>query len=188
MEIENISIEEYFRLGDTSEYDVFFDFIKPVNKFCGKSWNTNNMTFNEFKTIQVILSSPNYTDVKDLFVHLYRIKGSIKESEQKIFNRQSIFEFIKAKRFVEEFINQKLQRESELLSAKPDEKLLMIDAYNRLQPVSTLLTKIDLAERFGVSTEEVGNWKYNKVLNILYALKVRSDINNEYNDRLSRKP
>ena len=185
-EIEDITIAEYFMLEDTSEYDVFFDVLKGRNEFAGRKWDTSKMTFNEFKTIQIIFNEPTYADIKDLFVHLYRIKGSMKISEAQIFNNVSIFDFIRAKRFIQDFINQKLQRESELLATKPNKILVEINAYNRLQPVSTLLTKIDLAERFNTTIEEVGNWKYSKVINILVALKIKGDINNEYNERLSR--
>lgn len=181
--LDDISVLEYFNLEDSSEYDFFIDLMKPENKLCGRSWGYNDMTFNEFKTIILIFNEPTYSDIQDLFLHLYSIRGNIKESPESIFQRESVFQFFKAKNFVKKIMQEKLELEDRLLGGDKDPILEQIDAYNRLAPVNTMLTKIRLAEQFGVTPKEVGDWKYNEVLNIQIANKISSQIDKEYNDK-----
>jgi len=179
--MQNISLGEYFSLKDTSEYDIYASIIKPKNELCGNVFSHNKLTFNEFHTIISIFNESNSSELLDLFIHLYRIKGSFEISAKQQLLNESVFQFFRALRHVKLFMESKLKLEEKLLYSEPDTKMLEINAYKRMQPFSTMLTKIKLAEQFGQTPEEIGNWKYTQVINILASNNIVSQINKEYN-------
>jgi len=61
-----------------------------------------------------------------------------------------------------------------------DARMLEINGYKRLKPFSIILIKIKLAEQFGKTPEEIGNWKYSQVVNILASNNIISQIEKEY--------
>ena len=182
--LPNYTIEEYFKKPESVEIDIYLEYLKPVNRFAGNVFKTSELTFNEFHTIISIFQKPNALDVKDLFIYLYRIKGSFKKSPDKIFYSQSIYDFYRAKNFVMDFVKQKLEMEKKMLYSEPDEKMQAINAYERLAPFNVMLTKVKIGEQFGFSPEKVGKWKYTRVLNIMAVNNIRSNIKSDY-DRLS---
>ena len=179
-ELNNISIKEYFSLQDSSAYDVFLDILKPKNLFCGKRFDTSKMTYDEYLTIISILNKPNLLNVKDLFVHLWRIKGSIKISAEEMFFNESVFVLFSAKRFLKEFIEHKIKLENKILYSEPDIKMLEIKAGERLKPFQTMITKINIGKQFGINPYEVGKWKYSEVLNILATNNALNQVQRDY--------
>jgi len=179
--MQNISLREYFSLNDTFDYDHYMPIIKPENKLCGKVFNHNKLTFNEFHTIISIFNDANPSELLDLFIHLYRIKGSFEISAKDELLNESVFQFFKALRHLKLFMDSKMKLEEKLLYSEPDTRMLEINAYKRMQPFSTMLTKIKLAEQFGKTPEEIGNLKYTQVINILASNNIVSQINKEYN-------
>ena len=182
MTIDNISIYEYFTLVDTEKYDIYIDHIKPENKLCGKSCNTASLTFDEVQVARAILSDPNGEDLKDLYIMLFRIKGTINISEDELFFNERVFQLFKAARFIKEYIQEVNKKETEWLGGKKNDVLEMLDAGKRLAPFSHLLKKIDLANMFGTTPSEIGRWEYSKVFGILAATNVRADIQKEYSE------
>lgn len=180
LELRDITIGEYLQIKNPAEYELISDVIKPQNKLCGNTWDTNKMTYNEFHTIISILKNPNLHDVKELFVYLYNIRGNICVSPDEMFYKESIFQFFRAKKFLEEFISSKLEYENKVLYSEPDGRLIEIGAYDMMKPYSLIMTKVDLGEQFGVEPEEVGNWKYSRVLNILIVNNLRRTIQKQY--------
>tara|TARA_R110002049_G_scaffold309180_1_gene518140 strand:- start:27706 stop:28260 length:555 start_codon:yes stop_codon:yes gene_type:complete len=181
MEIKNISILEYFELQDTSDYDFFIDLVKPENLFCKRVFDVSKMTYNEFHTIISIFNNPNLENIKDLFVHLYRIKGDLSKSAEKMFFDESIFTFFKAKKFISEMIKEKLRIEDKALYSEPDTRLIEIGASKRLKPFSVMLTKVSLGKQFGIDPYEIGNWQYSKVFNILATNNALNQVQKDYN-------
>lgn len=177
----NYTIEEYLRTEDTKDFDFVAQNLKPENKFAGRAWWTENMTFNEFHTIISILENPTLLDIKDLFVHLYRIRGNIQQSADEIFLKEKALQFFRARKFIEQFIQGKLKLEEKMLYADPDPRMLEINGYERLKPFNVLLSKVKIAEQFGKDPEEVGNWKYDKVLNLMAVNNVVAEIRNKLN-------
>lgn len=178
--MNNISLRDYFLLKDTSEYDAFIEIIKPENKLCGKRFDSNKLTFNEFRTIISIFNSPNPSDLLELFLHLYRIYDTFECSGKEKLLNESVFQFFRALRFIKLFVQENLQIEEKMLYSEPDTKMLEINAYERMQPFSTIMTKIKLAEQFGRTPEEIGNWKYTEVRNILASNNILNQIQKEY--------
>lgn len=179
-EIKNISIREYFTIGDTSEYDVFLDILKPKNLLCGKKFDTKKLTYDEYLTTISILNNPNALNVKDLFVHLWRIRGDMKISADDLFFNESIFVFFRAKRFLKEFIEQKIELEKKMLYSEPDTRMIEINAGKRLKPFQPMITKISIGKQFGINPYDVGKWKYSEVLNILATNNALQEVQKDY--------
>ena len=177
--IDNISIQDYFTLEDTSSYDVFIDTLKPKNDFNGKRCHLNNLTFDEVEVLKSIFNKPTPEAIKDLFVELFDL-GSYEVSAEQEYLNTSVFDLFRAKNYLQQYILNVVKREGQVLAGIPDEKLEMINAGERLKAVSHLLTKMRLAEQFGKAPNEIGAWKYNTVFTLLTANKINQDIQREY--------
>ena len=167
-------------MEDTSLYDVFIDTLKPVNRFKNKVCKTGSLTFDEIEVIKTVLRNPTFQDIKDLFQTCYNLTGSWEQSADDEFYGASVFDLFKAQRFIQEHIKGIMNREKLQLSGEADDKMLMINAAERLRPFSHQLTKMKIAEQFGCKPSEVGRWKHRDVFAILVANKVNGDITKDY--------
>lgn len=180
--IKDITVLEYFKQGYNPEYDIFFGTLQPENLFCGKRCITKNLTFNEVEVMKRIFYKPSYEDLKDMFLMCFNIRGTMQLSAEQMFLQESVFQFFRAHRFLSDFIQDIDTKERKLLTGKPDEKWLRVNAPNRLQPVNHLLTRIRLAEQFSTTPKEVGSWKYNEVFAILVANNRYAGVMSDYNE------
>lgn len=180
--IEDISILDYFSLENTDEYDFYIDILKEENKLCGHRFDASKITFNEFKYMISVFNDPNLDNLKELFIHLFRIKGNFSVSSDKLFYNESIFQFFKAKNYVINMMREKLKVEEKLLYSEPDTKMIEIGGYDMMRPFSTMLAKVNIGKQFGVDPEIVGNWKYTKVLNILATNNIVSEVQRIYSN------
>lgn len=176
--IADISIQKYFMLEDTSDYDIFIDAIRPKNKFRGRK--CKQLSFDEVEVIKRIFNAPNIEDIKDVFQTCYQVTGSFDKSADEEFWGTSIFELFKAKNYLMSYIEKIIERETNQLSGGEDDKMMMINAGERLKPVSHQLTKIRIGEQFGKSPKEIGRWNYSDVFSILVANKINGDLMKDY--------
>ena len=177
--IDNITVREYFSLIDTSQYDIFIDTIKPKSVYNGKSFSASSLTFDEVEVIKNILNSPTLDNIKDMFVELFKL-GSFEMSADYEFYNTSIFDLFRAKKYLQDYIIELVDKENKVLAGIPDDKMLMINAAEKLKVVSHLLTKMRLAEQFSKSPNEIGKWKYNTVFPIMLANKLNNDVQRDY--------
>lgn len=180
MQVEDITIAEYFSMEDTTKYDIFIEAIKPKNEFAGKSCDTKNLTFDEVEVMKNILANPNFEDIMELFILVFRIRGNMDISEKEIYYNASIFDLFRATNYLKEFIIGVYEKEKMWLSAKEDDRLLMINAHNRIKPFSHLMAKVSLAKMFGKTPQEIGKWRYVDVFNIQAGVKTWDDLQKEY--------
>lgn len=178
--IENISIKQYFELVDSSEYDIFIDVMQSSNVFNGKRCNLSKLSFDEVEYIKKLLNSrPSINDMMVLFIELFNL-GSIDISAQNEFLNASVFDLFRCKKYIQDYIVEIVEREIKVLNGEPDTKLIMINASERMQPFSHVMSKMRLAEQFSVTPKEIGKWKYNEVFGYLVANKVNNDIQRDY--------
>ena len=180
--INNINIREYLTMQDTAKYDIFSDCLNPVNMFNGNKCNTNKLTFDEVQVIKQILKQPNEESIKELIQELYDVKGSFEVSKDSEYYGASIFDLFRCTTFLVEYIKGIIEKENNWFSGVADDKMLIINANERIAPFSHLLTKMNLAEQFSTTDATIGSWKYNKVFTILQANKVNNDLKKEYNE------
>ena len=177
--IDNITVKDYFELQDSSEYDMFIDTINPKNSFNGKRCNVSKLSFDEVEVIKSIFNNPTVNNIKELFIELFRL-GDANTSANDEFHNTSVFDLFRAKRFLQDWIVKVIEVENIQLSGIADDKLLMINAAERLKAVSHLLTKMRLGEQFSKSPSEIGKWKYNTVFTMLVANKRSNDVQRDY--------
>jgi len=177
--IDNITVKEYFELVDSSEYDIFIDTINPKNSFNRKRCNVSKLSFDEVEVIKSIFNNPTVNNIKELFIELFRL-GDAKTSANDEFYNTSIFDLFRAKRYLQDWIVKVIEVENIQLAGIADDKLLMINAAERLKAVSHLLTKMRLGEQFSKSPSEIGKWKYNTVFTMLVANKRSNDVQRDY--------
>ena len=180
--IDNITIKQYFELQDSSEYDIFIDTIKPKNLLSGNSCNLSSLKFDEVEVIKKTFYNSNGNDVIDILVELY-CKGSFEQSKNEEFLNASVFDLFRVKAYLQNWITDVIERENKVLAGIPDDKLIMINAGERLKAVSHLLSKMRLAEQFSKDPEEIGNWKYTKVFNLMLANKRSNDVQIDYQNQ-----
>ena len=169
-------------MEDTMQYDIFIDCMNPVNSFNGKQCQVSKLTFDEVEVMKSVFKNPTMDDIMELIIMCYDLRGDMNKSAQEQYLNTSIFDLFRVKTFLQEFIVNTIEKEIDWLSGKSDDKLLMINAEERLKPFSHILSKINLAEQFSTTVSEVGKWKYNTVFTILVANKVRHDLTTEYNE------
>ena len=182
MQIKDITIQDYFTREDTLEYDIFINCMTPVNLFAGKQCQVSKLTFDEVEVIKSVFQNPTMEDIMELIILCYAMRGDMNQSAQEQYLKTSIFDLFRAKTFLQEFITKTIEKEVDWLSGKSDDKLLMINAEERLKPFSHILSKISLAEQFSTTVSEIGKWKYSTVFTILVANKVKADLITEYNE------
>ena len=182
MEIEDITIQQYFTMEDSSAYDVFIDVLNPVNRFAGKQCDVIRLTFDQVEVMKSVFVNPTVDDIMEIVIMCYDLRGDLKQSASKQYLSTSIFDLFRAKTFLQNFIIETVNKEKRWLTQEINEKMLMINAQERLKPFSHLLTKIRLAEQFGKTVSDVGNWRYSIVFTILTANKIRDDLFKEYNE------
>jgi hypothetical protein len=177
--IENISVLEYFQLEDTTDYDIFIETINAKNIFNGHRFDKSKLTFDEVEILKGILQNPTMDNIKEMFIELFHL-GNYDTSADNEFNNTSVFDLFRAKKYIQDYIVKIVDTENKVLAGVPDDKLIMINAGEKLKAVSHLLTKMRLAEQFGKSPNEIGNWKYNTVFSIMLANKLSNDVQREY--------
>lgn len=180
MEIDNITIYEYFCLEDSSAYDVYLDILNPSDSFCGVSCDVSAMTYDEVETIKIILRRPTIELIRDMFVSCFKIRGDIKQSGEELFFKQSVFDFFRAKLHIQNSIEKILEREQKAFRTDVDYKMLAIKGSERLQPYNHILSKDMLAARYGKEPDEIGRWKYSKVFRILAARSEQGRVQSDY--------
>ena len=181
-EIEDITIQEYFNMKDSSQYDVFVDCMNPVNSFAGKQCDVSKLTYDEVEVIKMIFSNPTMEDVMELIIMCFGLRGDRNQSSVDQYLSTSVFDLFRANQFLQNYIKKVVDKEVLWFTGKDDDKLKMINAKERLKSVSHLLTKISLAEQFSVQETDIGGWKYSRVFTILVANKIKQDLTEEYNE------
>jgi hypothetical protein len=163
-------------MDDTTEYDMFLEVLKPRNFFSGKVFDTSSITYNEMEVLKKTFQNADMSNIFYIFVLFYKIRGNYKVTQEEQFYNQSIFDLFRVKLFLQNFLIEKVNLENKMLTGIPDERMLMVNGYERLNAVSFLLSKIKLAEQFSTTPDVVGDWKYNKVFSYLIANKLYNDV------------
>ena len=177
--IEDITILEFLYLKDSSEYDIFIDTLDAVNSFAGKICQVKRLTYDEIEVLKQVFTNSNINDLKDIFCLCYDLRGDMNQSADEQFYNTSVFDLFRAKRFLQEFITTIIEREVKTFTGVPDDKSVMVNAAERLRPFNHTLSKIRLAEQFGITPKEVGKWRYSYVFSLQASNRIYSNIERE---------
>jgi len=173
-QIKNISLLQYLELPEGNDYDVYMDILKPVNSFCGGSFDESKLTFDQHHTMISILNKPTLEDIQELFIHLFNIKRKGIRSCKHRFLNESVFTYFRARKVLS------MSFETMYLSSVPDPKMDILNACERLAPWGRRLSMIQIGKMFGKFPHEVGNIPYTEVIHSLVPVKIVEDIKFEY--------
>lgn len=181
--VHDISVMDYLRLDEISalRYDIYIEHIKPRPKFCNKTMDASKLTYEQVELIKMTFRNPTIEEIKDLFIMLWHVKGDMIKSADVMFFEESIFNLFRAKNFLQGFITTLVEKEKKMLQGRTDDKSEMVNAGERLAPVSYILTKNKLAERFSCMPSDIAKMKYSEVFLILLADKMYADVSYDYN-------
>lgn len=177
--INNITVKEYFNLKDSSEYDLFIDTLEAKPLFNGHKCNLKALSYDMVETIKLMFFTGLEDDLREIFIELFSL-GSFEISPEDEFYNASIFDLFRSKKYIQDWLLNLIKIEKLQLSGESDEKMMMINAGERLKNVSHLLNKISLAEQFSTTPNEIGKMKYTTVFTILLANKLNADVTKDY--------
>ncbi len=177
--IEDITIKEYLSLVDSSQYDIFIDTLDAVNRFASKCAMFSHLTYDQVEVMKQVFDAPNVNDLKDVFCLCYNLRGDMTQSADDQFYSTSVFDLFRAKRYMQEYITSLVEREAKVFSGTPSDASIQVNEAKRLAPFNHSLSKIRLAEQFGVAPQKVGKWNYNYVFALLATNKIYNDIQRE---------
>ena len=176
IELEDITLREYFELEDKTKYDFAMKYTKsifnePLDLF--NSGDFTELSFGLIKDLQFDLSQ-GLTWVK-LIDYIEKISG--KTAKQIAGYKLTVISRYRA--YIESEINRINEIESELLSYQPtsDEQNAGIEDFNKFGSYGQ---QRKLATTFMKSPEEIRQWKYDLCLLELYYQKTNYD----FQDRL----
>lgn len=173
----NITIDEFFKSADVSEYETFMRWLTPKNSINEKSCDFNELTFAEVARVRKLLYEPNIENVLELYEILYKIKPDD-------LLKCGVLELFQTNRYILNKITELNEREK-LLGANftEAEKLKWIaSGGKRLSQFEEMGQMISLGKMFSKSPEEIGNWKYNTV----YITLLYNNISDDVNKRMSQ--
>ena len=172
MTIENISVQDYFTMEDSTSYDVFIDVMNPNNSFNNKSAEIEAMTYDEVKTvIRILKSGVTPTTLDSIYSIVYKTRLS----------NGKVFDLFSSKNFIVSTFEEIIKREDRLLNFPgSDDSKWIAAGVNDLAKFSDLALKVEVAEMFGLDPETVGTWKYTKVLSILAYKRLKEHVNRNY--------
>lgn len=153
MQIKNITVQQYLSLNDSTLYDSIIPFIKEKNLFKGSKFNVSSLTYDDVAILRKLLSNINSDSLGKVYSICYKeyvFSG--------LFN-----EYVESFKYITQQIKQLNEREEKLLKGTTDVKLISA-GIDKLKKFGTLNTKIDLAQQFCKSPNEIGKWKYHDVL------------------------
>lgn len=173
MIVENISVNEFFKLNEAERYAALFNWLKPKNSFRGFVMNEDDLTYGNILVLKESLSKASITS----YFNIYKICYNQTPEE---FLKGNVIEFAQSNRYIINFIKQLTHRESQLLESEPDAKWLQAggDRMNIFGDKSVLIT---LGRQFGKSPREISEWKYSEVFMCMYFNHLENSINKNYN-------
>lgn len=170
--VENISVDQFFKLNDVDRYSMLFNWLKPKNSFRGVLMNENNLTYGNILVLKESLTEPSITSYFDI----YRICYNQTPEE---FLKGTIIEFAQSNRYIVNFIKQLMHREKQLLESEPDAKWIQAGG-ERMKVFGDKSVLIQLGEQFGKSPREISEWKYSEVFMCVYFNHLQNSINKNY--------
>ena len=172
IELDDITLKEYFELEDKTEYEFALKYAKPLDVF-----NVGDFTEFEFGFIKELQQDMNegLTWI-NLIEYLERL---MKKDKKQIVNYK-FWTIARFKSYIEAEIERITEIENELLSYVPDaiEVQAGIEAFNKFGYYGQLRK---LAKEDVTKLKEIEKTKYSICLTELYYQKTSDEYQNEYN-------
>lgn len=171
--MQDISLFEYSKLTDTTDYDIVLKHLKPKNDFCNGKIDFNKLTYKDVRScFYLIKNMKDWENIKDLFCLAFQITN---------FWNASIVEFYAAQNYLIKTFENLQEREAKLLqSIDADTGMWLMAGGDKLNKFSNIMPLVQLGEIYGVYPYDLQNKPYNEILTLLVVHKERSEIQNAY--------
>jgi hypothetical protein len=178
--MDNISILEYSKLTNTSEYDLVLKNLNPKNIFSGGSIDFNKLTYKDVKScIHLLTNKPTWETTKELFCLAFVTDN---------FWECSIIDYYAAQNYIVKTFKELQERESNLLkSIDADVGLWEMAGGDRLNKFSNIMPLIQLGEIYSIYPYDLQHKPYNEILLLLVAHKEKNEVQNKYSELKSKK-
>jgi hypothetical protein len=194
--MDNISILEYSKLSDTTEYDLVLKHLNPKNSFAGGSIDFNKLTYKDVKScIHLMTNAIDWNKTAELFCIAFGIELHDKivpdtlifDKTVKGFWSETIVNYYAAQNYIVKTFKELQERESKLLqSIDADTGLWELAGGAKLNKFSNIMPLIQLGEIYHIFPYDLQNKPYNEILLLLVAHKEKGEVQAEYN-RLKSK-
>lgn len=171
--MNNITILEYSKLEDATEYDLVLKHLKPKNSFAGGSIDFNKLTYKDVRScIHLMTNAINWETTKELFCVAFGVVT---------FWECTIIDYYAAQNYIVKTFKELQERESKLLqSIDADTGLWELAGGAKLNKFSNIMPLIQLGEIYHIYPYDLQNKPYNEILLLLVAHKEKSEVQNEY--------
>lgn len=190
--MDNISILEYSKLTDTTEYDLVLKHLKPKNSFAGGEIDFNKLSYKDVKScIHLMTKAIDWDSTKELFCIAFGIEEDDKREEDtfvfdkitKGFWNSSIIDYYAAQNYIVKTFKELQEKETKLLqSISADSGLWELAGGAKLNKFSNIMPLIQLGEIYSIYPYDLQEKPYNEILLLLVAHKEKNEVQNKYNE------
>lgn len=183
MELKNLSIRKYTQSNQKFLYDTLLSNLKPKNSFLSHEINLNTISYIDVRKMFKLAkeSTNDIVSIKDLFLIAYDV------SEEDFWNAPIVDGF-SAKAFIIKFLNDTQKKEEKLLkSIGVQNDKWAIAGGDRLNVFSDLMPLVQIGEIYGIYPFDLQHKPYNEILTLLVVHKTKMEVQNKYNELISKK-
>lgn len=170
--MENITVKKFLEKQD-ARY-LILEGVKPVNYFAGKTMNINSMPYTNVKYCFKLLANATEETLQELFTICY----DVTETQ---YMAATVTEWFQAKRYmIEQFSNASKTEARMFAAVSEDDAIWKMAGSERLKPFQDTMPLVQLGKAFGQYPFDIGRKPYGEVMNLLYAMKVQGDVEQEF--------
>lgn len=172
--MKNITLKEYAELEDASAYDVL-EHMDPANNFVGKQMNIQAMPYANVKYCFRLFGK---VDKWEVVRSLFEISFDVNEQS---FWSAPVTEFFAARKYlIRSFSDAAAAEARNMASPSTEEHLWQMAGADRLKSFGDILPLVSLGKQLGQYPFELGRKPYGEIMNLLIAMKVQGEVEQEY--------
>ncbi|MFL9845074.1 hypothetical protein [Flavobacterium rhizosphaerae] len=173
--MKNITLKQYARLPDTSQYDNILEHLNPKNTFARKQMDINTMPYVNVKYCIKML--PKIKDWQGVF-QLFEISYGVTE---KTFWRTRVTEYFAARKFMLKEFERIIKTENTVFAAQStDSHLWEMAGADKLKPYGDTLPLVQLGKLLGQYPFDLGRKPYGEIFSLLAQTKAQNEVEAEY--------
>lgn len=171
--MDNISILEYSKLSNTTEYDLVLKHLNPKNSFAGGVVDFNKLTYKDVRScIHLMTNAIDWFTTKELFCIAFNVTT---------FWECTIIDYYAAQNYIIKIFKDLQEKETNLLqSISADSGLWELAGGAKLNKFSNIMPLIQLGEIYHIYPYDLQHKPYNEILLLLVAHKEKNEVQNEY--------
>ena len=178
--MKNISLKQYTRLRDTTQYDLLLEHLNPANTFAGRQMDIAKIPYANVKyCIRLLPKVSDWNGVRQLFEICFDI-------DEKSFWKAPVTEYFPAKKFMLKELERIMKTENKLLSTmSTDSHLWDMAGADKLKPHSDTLPLLQLGKLLGQYPFDLGRRPYGEIFSLLAQTKTQNEVETEYRKLIS---